>query len=183
MSSPASTPTGCSAPAPPWTPPGCATCWGTTSLWTPATSTPMSSASTATASSSPGARPWWPPNPCWISASTPTASSAWKRCRKSAWRCGTPPRKSSRPSAPLTTASAWPGAHCPGGALQREQRPHRVRPAAGGVRPAGRVRRGACIVNRNGVDRVLELSLTEEERQKLADSCAILQESYQGLEL
>ena len=40
-----------------------------------------------------------------------------------------------------------------------------------------------CIVNRNGVDRVLELSLTEEERQKLADSCAILQESYQGLEL
>mgnify|MGYP005747542173 FL=1 len=40
-----------------------------------------------------------------------------------------------------------------------------------------------CIVNRNGVDRVLELSLTEEERQKFADSCAILQESYQGLEL
>ena len=40
-----------------------------------------------------------------------------------------------------------------------------------------------CIVNRNGVDRVLELSLTEEERQKLADSCAILQESYQGIEL
>ena len=40
-----------------------------------------------------------------------------------------------------------------------------------------------CIVNRNGVDRVLELSLTEEERQKLADSCAILQENYQGLEL
>ena len=40
-----------------------------------------------------------------------------------------------------------------------------------------------CIVNRNGVDRVLELSLTEEERQKFAASCAILQESYQGLEL
>ena len=40
-----------------------------------------------------------------------------------------------------------------------------------------------CIVNRNGVDRVLELSLTEEERQKFGDSCAILQESYQGLEL
>ena len=37
-----------------------------------------------------------------------------------------------------------------------------------------------CIVNRNGVDRVLELSLTEEERQKLADSCAILQENYQA---
>ena len=40
-----------------------------------------------------------------------------------------------------------------------------------------------CTVNRNGAARVLELSLTEEERQKLADSCAILQESYQGLEL
>ena len=45
------------------------------------------------------------------------------------------------------------------------------------------IRDRPCIVNRNGVDRVLELSLTEEERQKLADSCAILQENYQGLEL
>ena len=40
-----------------------------------------------------------------------------------------------------------------------------------------------CIVNRNGVDRVLELSLTEEERQHFGDSCGILQENYQGLEL
>ena len=40
-----------------------------------------------------------------------------------------------------------------------------------------------CIVNRNGVDRVLELSLTDEEKEKFQNSCAILQESYQGLEL
>ena len=40
-----------------------------------------------------------------------------------------------------------------------------------------------CLVNRNGVDRVLELSLTDEERQKFSDSCAILQENYQGLEI
>ena len=40
-----------------------------------------------------------------------------------------------------------------------------------------------CIVNRNGVDRVLELNLTDEEQQKFDDSCRILQESYQGLKL
>ena len=40
-----------------------------------------------------------------------------------------------------------------------------------------------CIVNRNGVDRILELNLTEEERQKFQASCDILRENYQGLEL
>lgn len=40
-----------------------------------------------------------------------------------------------------------------------------------------------CIVNSNGVDRVLELRLTEEEQGKLDASCDILEESYQGLEL
>ena len=38
-----------------------------------------------------------------------------------------------------------------------------------------------CIVNRNGVDRVLELSLTDEERQHFGDSRGLLQENYQGL--
>ena len=57
-------------------------------------------------------------------------------------------------------------------------------PGCGGNTASADVFAGVpCIVNRNGVDRVLELSLTEEERQKLADSCAILQENYQGLEL
>lgn len=40
-----------------------------------------------------------------------------------------------------------------------------------------------CIVNRNGIDRVLELNLTEEEQQRFDASCNILEESYQGLEL
>ena len=40
-----------------------------------------------------------------------------------------------------------------------------------------------CIVNRNGVDRVLELNLTQEEREKFAASCRILQENYEGLQL
>lgn len=40
-----------------------------------------------------------------------------------------------------------------------------------------------CIVNRNGVDRVLELCLTEEEQGKFDNSCDILEENYQGLEL
>lgn len=40
-----------------------------------------------------------------------------------------------------------------------------------------------CIVNRNGVDRVLELGLTEEEQEKFNESCGILEENYQGLEL
>lgn len=40
-----------------------------------------------------------------------------------------------------------------------------------------------CIVNRNGVDRVLELELTEEEQGKFHESCGILEDSYQGMEL
>lgn len=40
-----------------------------------------------------------------------------------------------------------------------------------------------CLVNRNGVDQVLELNLTEEELDKLHQSCRILRESYEGLEL
>lgn len=40
-----------------------------------------------------------------------------------------------------------------------------------------------CVVNRNGVDRVLELGLTEEEQGKFDASCDILEENYQGLEL
>ena len=40
-----------------------------------------------------------------------------------------------------------------------------------------------CIVNRNGVDRVLELGLTEEEQGKFDASCDILEENYGGLEL
>lgn len=40
-----------------------------------------------------------------------------------------------------------------------------------------------CVVNRNGVDRVLELGLTEEEQGKFEASCDILEESYRGLEL
>lgn len=38
-----------------------------------------------------------------------------------------------------------------------------------------------CIVNRNGVDRVLELSLTEEEKKQFSGSCQILRESYEEL--
>ncbi len=40
-----------------------------------------------------------------------------------------------------------------------------------------------CIVNRNGVDRVLELTLTEEEQEKFEASCAVLNENYAGLKL
>ncbi len=40
-----------------------------------------------------------------------------------------------------------------------------------------------CLVNRNGVDRLLELNLTEEERKLFADSCRILQENYEGISL
>lgn len=38
-----------------------------------------------------------------------------------------------------------------------------------------------CIVNGNGVDRVLELRLEEDERKQFDASCQILSESYQGL--
>ena len=40
-----------------------------------------------------------------------------------------------------------------------------------------------CIVNRNGVDRVLELNLTEDEREQFRRSCRILQENYEGIDL
>ncbi len=40
-----------------------------------------------------------------------------------------------------------------------------------------------CIVNRNGVDRVLELGLSEQEQEKFDASCDILEENYGGLEL
>lgn len=39
-----------------------------------------------------------------------------------------------------------------------------------------------CIINQNGVQRVLKLNLNEEELRKFAASCDILRESYQGLE-
>lgn len=40
-----------------------------------------------------------------------------------------------------------------------------------------------CIVNRNGVDRVLELNLTEDEREQFRQSCRILRENYEGIDL
>lgn len=40
-----------------------------------------------------------------------------------------------------------------------------------------------CIVNRNGVDRMIGLQLTDEEQEKLRQSCRILRENYEGLEL
>ena len=38
-----------------------------------------------------------------------------------------------------------------------------------------------CIANRHGVDRILELSLTEEEKTRFAQSCALLEEAYASL--
>lgn len=38
-----------------------------------------------------------------------------------------------------------------------------------------------CIVNRHGVDRILELSLPDEEMQQLHQSCSILEESFSSL--
>lgn len=40
-----------------------------------------------------------------------------------------------------------------------------------------------CIVNRNGVDRVLELNLTDGEREQFRQSCRILRENYEGIDL
>lgn len=40
-----------------------------------------------------------------------------------------------------------------------------------------------CIVNRNGVDRVLELNLTEDERKQFENSCDILNEVYNSLKM
>ncbi len=38
-----------------------------------------------------------------------------------------------------------------------------------------------CIINQNGVQKVLTLSLTDEETEKLARSCDTLRESFQGV--
>ena len=40
-----------------------------------------------------------------------------------------------------------------------------------------------CIIGRNGVKEILELSLTEDEMQKFKDSAAILDENFAGLKL
>ena len=40
-----------------------------------------------------------------------------------------------------------------------------------------------CIIGRNGVKEVLELSLTEEEKEKFRSSAAILDENFEGLKL
>ncbi len=39
-----------------------------------------------------------------------------------------------------------------------------------------------CIINQNGVQRVLSLKLSQEEAQQMASSCKILRDSFQGLE-
>lgn len=38
-----------------------------------------------------------------------------------------------------------------------------------------------CVVNRNGIERVIELNLKPEELQKMNKSCELLREYYQGL--
>lgn len=38
-----------------------------------------------------------------------------------------------------------------------------------------------CIINQNGVDRLIELSMTEEELEKFNNSCSILDETFKGL--
>ena len=40
-----------------------------------------------------------------------------------------------------------------------------------------------CIVNRNGINRVIELDLTEQERGKFESSCRTLKEAYAPLKL
>ncbi len=40
-----------------------------------------------------------------------------------------------------------------------------------------------CIVNRKGIDRILELDLTTEEKEKFDNSCRILHDSYVGIDL
>ena len=40
-----------------------------------------------------------------------------------------------------------------------------------------------CIVNRNGVQRVLELNLTDGEREQFAASCKAMDESYSGIRI
>lgn len=38
-----------------------------------------------------------------------------------------------------------------------------------------------CILNQNGVQRILPLSLTKEEKEKFDASCDILREGYEGI--
>lgn len=38
-----------------------------------------------------------------------------------------------------------------------------------------------CIINQNGIQRVLPLSLTEDELDKLGRSCDTLRESFDGI--
>lgn len=38
-----------------------------------------------------------------------------------------------------------------------------------------------CIINQNGIQRILPVKLTEEELEKLAKSCQTLRESYEGI--
>ena len=40
-----------------------------------------------------------------------------------------------------------------------------------------------CIVNRNGVQKVVSLNLTDEEKSKLEHSCEVLEEYYDGIEI
>ena len=38
-----------------------------------------------------------------------------------------------------------------------------------------------CIINKNGVQRVLKLSLSQEESERLGESCKVLRDSYEQL--
>ena len=38
-----------------------------------------------------------------------------------------------------------------------------------------------CIINQNGIQRVLPVKLTEEELQKLDKSCSTMRECYKGI--
>ena len=40
-----------------------------------------------------------------------------------------------------------------------------------------------CIIGRNGVKEIIELSLTDDEKEKFKNSCDILEENFDGLQL
>ena len=40
-----------------------------------------------------------------------------------------------------------------------------------------------CIIGRNGIKEIVELSLTDEEREKFLDSCRILEENFEGVRI
>lgn len=40
-----------------------------------------------------------------------------------------------------------------------------------------------CIIGRNGVKEIVELSLTDEEKEKFQNSRKVLEENFNGLEL